>query len=220
MNNTNSHKINFSFIRLIRLLRIQYLNNKAKKRIANKATLIGENHQIVPEAKILLEFGATQANIVLDEHSELFGKIIGWGPDCNVKIGKWAKVGYNCTITCVDNIEIGDYTAIADGVTIVDHNYHPINPADRKYMRTTPHGSIERSPLFSEHKPIIIGENVMLGHNVRVCKGVTIGDNCIIGANSIVTKNIPSNCIAAGIPAKIVKENIDLNTTPIFPLNK
>ena len=207
-----------SFYKWIKSLRLQLIIKRVKKRIDSRATLIGKNHQIVPESKIILEFGATKANIVMDDCSELFGKIICWGPDSKVRIGKWAKVGYNCTIICVDSISIGDYTAIADGVTIVDHNYHPSNPKDRKYMRTTPHGSIERSPLYAEHKPIIIGENVMLGHNVRVCKGVTIGDNSIIGANSIVTKNIPSNCIAAGIPAKIVKENIDISTTSIFPL--
>ena len=55
-----------------------------------------------------------------------------------------------------------------------------------------------------------IGNYVYIAAGVRIIGNVTIGDNVIIGANSVVTKNIPSNCIIAGIPAKILKENIDI----------
>jgi serine acetyltransferase len=51
-----------------------------------------------------------------------------------------------------------------------------------------------------------IGENVWLGEGVKVCKGVTIGANSVIGAGSVVTKDIPANVIAAGNPAKMVRE--------------
>lgn len=189
------------------------------KRISSQATLEGTCHCFSNDSKILTYFGANSNNIILKDHSELFGTIICWGEGV-VEIEEWAKIGYNCIINCACNIKIGKYTAIADGVTIVDHNYHPINPQDRKYMRQTPHGSIERSPLFSIKKSIVIGENVMLGHNVRICKGVTIGDNSIIGANSIVTKDIPANCIAAGNPAKVVKTDIHITTNSQFPLKE
>ena len=53
--------------------------------------------------------------------------------------------------------------------------------------------------------PIKIGNNVNFGWNVMVMPGITIGDNVIIGAGSIVTKNIPSNSVAAGVPAKVIK---------------
>lgn len=53
--------------------------------------------------------------------------------------------------------------------------------------------------------PISIGNHVWIGMNVVVMRGVTIGDNTIIGANSVVTKNIPSNVIAAGNPIKVIK---------------
>lgn len=72
--------------------------------------------------------------------------------------------------------------------------------------------------MYSDNAPIVIGENVMIGNNARICKGVTIGDNCIVGANAVVTKSVPANCIVAGNPAKIVKENIDQNTKRYFPL--
>ena len=52
---------------------------------------------------------------------------------------------------------------------------------------------------------IIIGNNVWLGDNVCVLPGVTIGDNVIVGANSVVTKDIETNTVAAGVPAKEIK---------------
>ena len=54
-----------------------------------------------------------------------------------------------------------------------------------------------------------IGNNVWIGTNVTVLKGVTIGDGAIIAAGSVVSEDVPANCMAAGIPAKVVKENIE-----------
>ena len=65
-----------------------------------------------------------------------------------------------------------------------------INPQDR--------------PLFSKGK-VVIGNNVWLCNNVCVLSNVTIGNGVIVAANSVVTHDIPDNCIAAGVPAKIIK---------------
>ncbi|MDO4958727.1 MAG: acyltransferase [Prevotellaceae bacterium] len=183
------------------------------------ATLIGTGHKFYSSAGILLSWGSTKEDVVLHDHCEIYGGLISINKG-KIIIHDWVKVGFDCSITSVNHIEIGKDTAIASGVTIIDNNTHPICPADRRYMRHTPHGSSERSNHHSANAPIIIGENVWIGSNVRICKGVTIGDNAIIAANSIVTKNVPANAIAAGNPAKIVKENIDQTTTPIFPLKK
>ena len=54
-------------------------------------------------------------------------------------------------------------------------------------------------------KPIKIGKNVWIGSNAAVLPGVTIGDNAVIGAGAVVTKDVPANRIAAGVPAKVIK---------------
>ena len=53
--------------------------------------------------------------------------------------------------------------------------------------------------------PVIIKKNVWIGEGVVIMPNVTIGENSIIGANSVVTKDIPANCVVAGIPARIIK---------------
>ncbi len=66
--------------------------------------------------------------------------------------------------------------------------------------------SYNRTGGKTEFKPVVIGNNVFIGWQAIVLMGVTIGDNVIIGASSVVTKDIPSNCVVAGIPAKIIKK--------------
>lgn len=63
----------------------------------------------------------------------------------------------------------------------------------------------QEDPRSGHPKPIIIGDNVWLGVNVVVLKGVVIGDNTVIGANSLVVKDIPANVIAAGNPCRVIK---------------
>lgn len=58
--------------------------------------------------------------------------------------------------------------------------------------------------FFPSHGKVNIGNNVWLGENVTICKGVNIGNNCIIGIGSVVTKSIPDNSVAAGVPAKVI----------------
>ena len=57
--------------------------------------------------------------------------------------------------------------------------------------------------------PIKIGNHVWIGQGATILKGVTIGNNSIIAAGAIVTKDIPANCIAAGVPARVIKEDVN-----------
>lgn len=93
---------------------------------------------------------------------------------------------------CFKRIEIGEDVAIADNVSIRDSDNHVITgPGDYK---TT--------------KPVRIGNHVWIGMNAVILKGVTIGNGAVIAAGAVVTRDVPERCLAAGVPARVVKENI------------
>ena len=208
-----------SFYRFYKKTNVKIKSSIRLRLLRSRATFIGEGQSCSPEAVIALVGGSSKEDVIIHDHVDLYGKLASYHHG-KITMGSWSKIGPGTVINCVNKIEIGKDTAIADNSLIIDNNTHPLCPADRRYMRHTPHGSNERQPWHSANAPIIIGENVWIGSNVRICKGVTIGDNAIIAANSVLTKSVPANAVAAGNPAKIVKENIDQLTSPIFPLIK
>lgn len=104
-------------------------------------------------------------------------------------------------IAALNEVRIGDNVLIASKVFITDleHGSYAGNEND-----SSPDLIVKERPLSS--KSVIIKDNVWLGEHVSVLPGVTIGENSIIGANSVVTKSIPANSIAVGIPAKVIKQ--------------
>jgi len=109
-------------------------------------------------------------------------------------------VGLNGTsITCRSKeIRIGSGTMIAPNVIIFDSDFHALWP---------PENRIE-NPAFENDAGVNIGKNVWIGSSVIIKKGVSIGDNSVIAAGSIVSKDIPENVLAAGVPAKVVRQFI------------
>ena len=96
-------------------------------------------------------------------------------------------------IASSNRIVIGKDVLIGYNCYISDTDNHPIDP-------------IERHTGKAETAPIEIGDNVWLGANVVVLKGISIGANTVIGANSLVLSNIPSNVIAIGNPCRVIKK--------------
>ena len=106
----------------------------------------------------------------------------------NIFIGDHVFINSNATFIDAAPIEIGDHAMIAPGcvITTVDH---PKQPGARR-------------GFTSRAQAIKIGRDVWIGANCTIFPGVTIGDNVIIGSNSVVNKDIPSNTIAFGSPAR------------------
>lgn len=92
------------------------------------------------------------------------------------------------------SIIIGRNCLFGANVTVVDTDFHNANPQ----KRSSPECS------HTNAKPIVIEDNVFVGTNSIVLKGVTIGQNSVIGAGSVVTKSIPANVIAAGNPCRVI----------------
>ncbi len=115
---------------------------------------------------------------------------------CNgkIRIGNRCDINRYSRLVAMQEISIGDNVAIAQFVSILDHDHQFLLDGD---------GILSISRKY-ECGPIRIGNNVWIGDKVTITKDVNIGDNVVIGANSVVTRDIPSNCVAAGVPCKPV----------------
>lgn len=139
--------------------------------------------------KLVISKGATlsiNGKINIRDHVELQSKGI-------ISIGNGCGINSFSRIIALEKIVIGDKVSIAQFVSILDHDHS----YDMK------NGIMDMSRYNT--KPIVIGSNVWISDKVTITKGVNIGDNVVIGANSVVTKDIPSNSLAAGIPAKVIR---------------
>ena len=116
----------------------------------------------------------------------------------SIVIGDGCTIRENAHITAINSITIGDNLLTGTNVLITDNSH---GMATREQMEQPP----THRPLYSKG-PVVIGNNVWLGNNVCVMPGVTIGDGAIIGANSVVTHDVPAYAVAAGIPARVVKQ--------------
>ncbi len=114
--------------------------------------------------------------------------------DAQLVIGD--NVGLNGTsITCRGRIEVGDGTMVAANVVIIDSDFHGHWPPEDRWNPSESDG----------FEPVVIGRDVWIGVGSIILKGSSIGDNSIIGAGSVVTGEIPSNVVAAGVPARVVR---------------
>jgi acetyltransferase-like isoleucine patch superfamily enzyme len=115
-------------------------------------------------------------------------------PKATIEIGDGVQMS-GATIAARERVVIGKNVFLGANTTVIDSDMHPFDPVNR--IAGSEEG-IATSPVFLE-------ENVWLGMNAIVMKGVTIGRNTIVGAGSVVVKSLPANVIAAGNPAKIIR---------------
>ena len=115
--------------------------------------------------------------------------------DARIRIGSGTFLNRNVMVAAVSLVEIGDHCMLANGCFVTDGNHRFDDPD---------------APVpwqgFDSKGPTRIGDNVWCGANVVVTSGVTIGARAVIGANSVVTRDIPPGTIAAGAPAKVLRE--------------
>ena len=128
---------------------------------------------------------------IVEEQKQLLSPELSIGKDCNF--------GAFNHITCANRVTIGDRCLTGKWVTITDNSH---GRTDSETLMTAP---IKRS-LFSKG-PVIIGDNVWIGDKATILPGVTIGNGAVIAANAVVTKDVPAYSVAAGNPARFIKQN-------------
>ncbi|HEY1769272.1 MAG TPA: acyltransferase [Chthoniobacterales bacterium] len=105
-------------------------------------------------------------------------------------------------------IEIGSYCLISWNVGIADSDFHPIDPAERR------RDALALAPYYKERPPrppirtapVRIADNVWIGMNAVILKGVTIGENSVVAAGAVVSKSVGPNAVVAGNPAVVVRQ--------------
>ena len=109
-----------------------------------------------------------------------------------LEIGPRTLVNFGCSLVATDRVSIGAHCHVGPYTMMLDNDFHRVEPERR----------LERPPS----KPITVEDNVWIGARVIVMAGVTIGKDACIGAGSVVTHDVPPRTLAAGVPAKVIRE--------------
>ncbi len=116
-----------------------------------------------------------------------------WAAGAQLRIG--ADFGMTGGSICAaGTVEIGDRVTVGANTVIADTDFHPIRASDRRV-----------APQVGRVEPIRIEDDVFIGMNCLILKGVTLGAGCVVGAGSVVTKSVPSGAVVAGNPAQTLR---------------
>ena len=217
-----SHIIIYGFLpstlkRLVYLLKGYKIHKKVRMKLGS--VIVGEKVEIGDSTEIgflsiirgkeikigrFVKIGSTTIidteRIEIDDDAKINEQVfIGGlsGPDSMIKIGKRTIIMQMSFLNPYKPLIIGDDTGIGGHCLLFTHGSWS--------------SQLDGYPVT--FAPITLGKNVWLPWRVFIMPGITVGDNVVIGANSLVTKNLPSNCLAAGSPSKIIKEEYPTQLT-------
>jgi acetyltransferase-like isoleucine patch superfamily enzyme len=109
-----------------------------------------------------------------------------------ISLGKNVFINHACSFLDIGGIIIEDDVQIGPRVNITSEN-HPLDPSDRQALIP---------------KPVVVRRNVWIGSGATILPGVTIGENAVVAAGAVVSRDVPANTVVAGIPAKVVKQQL------------
>lgn len=122
------------------------------------------------------------------------GTEIEVGRNAELRLGDGVYVNEHARILCHEGMTIGAACGISWGAVVLDTDYHTLVVEG------------EARPITA---PVTIGEQVWIGTRAVITKGVTIGDHAVVAAGSVVTRDIPARCLAAGVPARVIRDDVD-----------
>jgi acetyltransferase-like isoleucine patch superfamily enzyme len=152
-------------------------------RVGRGVAFVKDNRFVTDYSRGAIEIGD---RAVFGRHTILEGR--------GIKIGADVTLNNYCHVMSERRVEIGSDTLIAPHCFITDYD-HAFGGSGGVLMRKR--GTIA--------KPVLIGKNVWVGAHAVILKGVRIGDGAVIAAGSVVTRGVPANCVAAGVPARVVR---------------
>ncbi len=186
-------------------LLIDYRKIKRREFILNNVT-IGNQSIILDEASIT-NAQDDKTKIIIGNHTIVRGELIVFGHGGEIQIGDYCYIGENTRIWSSAKIKIGNRVLISHNVNIHDNISHPLDPVKRhQHFAEIITKGHPKSNLDLKEESIEIEDDVWIGYNASILKGVKIGKNSIIGANSIITKDVmPNQIIVNEIKTRTLK---------------
>jgi acetyltransferase-like isoleucine patch superfamily enzyme len=145
--------------------------------------------------------------VCVGSHGLFMGEINVLSSVAKIRIGDWCFVGPGTKLWVMESVDIGDRVFISHGVQVFDNNSHSLSAGERherfKELRTVGRHS---EPETVAHRSIRIEDDVWIGFNSAIMKGVTIGRGAIVGAGSVVTRDVDAYSVVVGNPVRVVGE--------------
>jgi acetyltransferase-like isoleucine patch superfamily enzyme len=174
-------------------------------KILLKGIAIDKSSKILPTAGIR-NYQRDKSKIQVGAFTMLAGELMIFKHGGKIAIGDDCFIGENTRIWSAKEINIGNRVLISHNVNIHDQNSHPLDSLERHkdYQLIFENGLPGNVPL--NEKEVIIEDDVWIGFNSSILKGVRIGKGAIIGANTVITSDVPPYAVIVGNPPKIIKQ--------------
>ena len=150
--------------------------------------------------------GGAHSNITIASHCTIAAEFIACFGG-RISVGENTYIGPGTSIQAKENVSIGNNVIIANNVVLVDNNNHPVEPEKRLEMSACEDFMRDEKWTWKDavSAPIRIEDNVWIGRDARVLKGVTIGKGSVVALGAIVTKDVPPKAVMGGVPENVIR---------------
>jgi acetyltransferase-like isoleucine patch superfamily enzyme len=175
-----------------------------RKNEINLKAIVGSTSKLSKDSLIFNETGDNQ-RIRIGDGCLIRGDLLVYNHGGKIIIGNDCFIGPGTRIWSASLISIGNRVLISHGVNIHDNNSHPLHSVDRhKDFKEIFENGLNKTANYNE-KPVVIEDDVWIGFNSIIMKGVKIGRGAIVGAGSMVTKDVEPYSVMIGNPARCIK---------------
>lgn len=167
--------------------------------------------QLSPGARLsakarIRNIAGESSRIFIGSDSIVQGELLVFAQGGSIRLGEWCYIGEQTRIWSAASISIGSRVLIGHNANVFDNLTHPISATERhaQFRRIAKVGHPREISLGE--RPVSIEDDAWIGAGAFVLRGVTVGTGAIIAAGAVVTKDIPPHSLAAGNPARVLRE--------------
>jgi acetyltransferase-like isoleucine patch superfamily enzyme len=163
------------------------------------------NDTVVHAGARIINTHNRKENITIGDSCHIKGELLLFGHGGKITIGDYCFVGEGTRIWSAREIRIGNRVLISHNCNIFDSDTHPLDPVERhfQYKQIITTGQPKEIDLKEEE--VLIHDDVLIGANATILKGVIIGEASVVAAGSVVTHDVPPHVVVAGNPARVIR---------------